>query len=157
MESLEDDVNCRMRLGDLKVDFMPDDEDILGYSNRWYAKGLELAQDYSLADDLTIKLLTPPFFVATKLEAYLGRGNDDPLASHDLEDILNLVDGREELVAEIEATDEDVREYIADQISRLLEHRDFDYAVQGITRGDKDRESLIFERLEALKAMKGSD
>jgi len=157
MESMEDDVNCRMRLGELKVDFMPDDEDILGYSNRWYAKGLELAQDYSLADDLTIKLLTPPLFVATKLEAYLGRGNDDPLASHDLEDILNLVDGREELVAEIETTDEGVRDYIADQIARLMEHRDFDYAVQGVTRGDKDRENLIFERLETVKAMKGND
>jgi predicted nucleotidyltransferase len=154
MESMEDDVICRMRLGDLKVDFMPDDEDILGFSNQWYAKGLELAQDYSLADDLTIKLLTPPFFVATKLEAYLGRGDDDPLASHDLEDILNLVDGREELVEEIEATDEDVRNYIAEQIGLLLEHRNFDYAVQGITRGDKDRASLIFERLETVKAMK---
>jgi hypothetical protein len=28
-ESPEDDVICRMRLGDLKVDFMPDDESIL--------------------------------------------------------------------------------------------------------------------------------
>ena len=28
-----DDVSCRMRLDDLKVDFMPDDEDVLGFSN----------------------------------------------------------------------------------------------------------------------------
>ncbi|RDL48904.1 hypothetical protein BLJAPNOD_04363 [Ensifer sp. M14] len=27
-----------MRLGALKVDFIPDDEKILGFSNRWYAK-----------------------------------------------------------------------------------------------------------------------
>ena len=40
-ESPEDDVICRMRLGDLKVDFMPDDKSILGFSNRWYAKGIE--------------------------------------------------------------------------------------------------------------------
>ncbi|MDH6693992.1 hypothetical protein ABIF33_001110 [Bradyrhizobium elkanii] len=42
-ESQDDTVICRMRLGDLKVDFMPDDEDILGFSNRWYAKGIETA------------------------------------------------------------------------------------------------------------------
>lgn len=42
-ESQEDTVICRMRLGDLKVDFMPDDENILGFSNRWYAKGIETA------------------------------------------------------------------------------------------------------------------
>lgn len=156
-ESMEDDVICRMRLGELKVDFMPDDEKILGFSNRWYEAALACAEDYQLKDDLTIRLLTPPFFVATKLEAYLGRGNDDPLASHDLEDILNLVDGREELVAEIADAHADVRDYIAEQVSLLLDHRDFEYAVQGIVRGSPGREDLIFARLEALKAMKGSN
>lgn len=42
-ESPEDTVICRMRLGELKVDFMPDDPKILGFSNRWYAKGIESA------------------------------------------------------------------------------------------------------------------
>lgn len=69
--SMEDNVNCRMRLGELKVDFMPDDENILDYSNRWYAKALETARDYQLTDKLSIRLLTAPFFVATKLEAYM--------------------------------------------------------------------------------------
>lgn len=151
IESMDDNIICRMRLGELKVDFMPDDESILGFSNRWYERALKTAQDYELAEGLIIKLLTPPFFIATKLEAYRGRGGDDPLASHDLEDILNLVDGREELILEIKATDEDVRSYITQQISLLLEHSSFDYAVQGIVRGDKDRADLIFERLEAIK------
>ena len=35
-ESINDDVICRMRLGELKVDFMPDDASILGFTNRWY-------------------------------------------------------------------------------------------------------------------------
>lgn len=151
MESMDDNIICRMRLGELKVDFMPDDESILGFSNRWYEKALKTAQNYELSEGLIIKLLTPPFFIATKLEAYRGRGGDDPLASHDLEDILNLVDGREELVSEIEATDEDVRSYIAQQIDLLLRHSNFDYAVQSIVRGDKGRAALIFERLEAIK------
>lgn len=128
-ESMEDDVICRMCLGELKVDFMPDNEKILGFSNRWYTAALKAAQNYRLTDVLTIRLLTPPFFIATKLEAYLGRGNDDPLGSHDLEDILNLVDGREELVPEIADTDGDVRDYIAGQIGALMEHGDFEYAV----------------------------
>jgi predicted nucleotidyltransferase len=150
--SMEDDVICRLRLGELKVDFMPDDEKILGFTNIWYAKSMENAQNYSLADDLTIRLLTPPFFIATKLEAYLGRGNNDPILSHDLEDILNLVDGRGEIVEEIHETDEDVRAYIAEQIGKLLDHNDFEYAVQGNVRGNKDRADLIYERLEAMKA-----
>lgn len=95
-------VICRLRLGDLKVDFMPDDESILGVSNRWYAKGIETAVTCHLNERLNIKRLTPELFVATKLEAYLGRGNDNLLGSRDIEDILLVVDGREELVAEIQ-------------------------------------------------------
>ncbi len=88
--SPEDDVICRMRLDGLKVDFMPDDENILGFTNRWYTLGLETAEEYALNDDLTIRILTPPLFVATKLEAHHGRGGDDWVMSRDLEDILTI-------------------------------------------------------------------
>lgn len=157
LESMEGeaDITCRMRLGDLKVDFMPDDEAILGYSNRWYADALMAAEEYRLADDLSVKVLTPPYFVATKLEAYKGRGGDDPLASHDLEDILNLIDGRKELLGEIGSADAALRVYIADEIGTLLQHEYFDYAVQSTVRGDEARADIIYERLEAIKALKG--
>lgn len=46
--SSEDKVMCRMRLGDLKVDFMPDDPDILGFTNRWYEKGIQTSIKYEL-------------------------------------------------------------------------------------------------------------
>jgi len=52
--SPEDDVTCRMRLDGLKVDFMPDDENILGFTNRWYTLGLATAEDHALNDALTI-------------------------------------------------------------------------------------------------------
>jgi predicted nucleotidyltransferase len=151
MESLHDEVNCRMRLGELQVDFMPNDEKILGYGNRWYAKGLETSEPYELSEQITIKLLTPPYFVATKFEAYSGRGGDDPLGSHDFEDILTLIDGRPELVDEIENADAEVKAYIADKITNILSHRDIESAVQSAAAGDVDRESLIFERMEAIK------
>jgi len=66
-ESIEEGPICRMLLGELKVDFMPIDPKILGFSNRWYSKALETAQPYLIDDDLTIRLLTPPLFIATKL------------------------------------------------------------------------------------------
>ena len=30
--------------GSVKVDFMPDDENVLGFSNRWYADGIKNKQ-----------------------------------------------------------------------------------------------------------------
>jgi len=150
--STEDAPICAMNLGDLRVDFMPDD-DSLGFTNRWYQAAMKTASDYPLTSDLTIRLVSPVYFVATKLEAYKGRGNNDPLDSRDVEDILNLVDGREELLDEIMAASSYVQNYIALEISRLLEVSDFEYAVQSQTFGDTERENVIFERLEALASL----
>ncbi len=153
--NLEDEVICRMRLGELKVDFMPDDASILGFSNRWYADALESANPFVLSDGTVIRLVNPCYFMATKLEAYNGRGNNDPLASHDIEDLLNLVDGRKELANEIEQADPKLKNYIALQISELLTHKDFEYAVQATSRNNRERETIIFQRLELLKSIKG--
>lgn len=151
-ESMQDDLTCRMRLGGLKVDFMPDDAAILGFTNRWYHKALSHVQPYPLSKRITINLLTPAYFIATKLEAYHGRGENDPLGSHDLEDIINLVDGRNELVEDIAHAEGDVRQYIAEQFTALLQHPDFDYAVQGNLK-DKHRSELFFERWEQIAAL----
>ncbi|KQW76836.1 hypothetical protein [Ensifer sp. Root127] len=146
MEAADEEVICRMRLGALKVDFMPDDEEILGFSNRWYAKGIETATKHQLSEDLSIQVLTPALFLATKLEAFAGRGNDDLFMSRDAEDILLIVDGRESLFDEITTTEDDVREFIAGQFRALLEHRDFDDFLEGNIRGPAGRVDIVRDR-----------
>ena len=141
---------CAMMLGDLRVDFMPDDPSILGFSNRWYPAATKTAMRYELTQDLYIKLVTPAYFLATKLEAYDGRGNGDLLNSRDMEDILTLVDGHDGLLEAVQQADLDVQTYLSEKISALLQERDFDYAVSNQARGDQSREDLIFERLERL-------
>ena len=39
-------------------------------------------------------MVTAPYFMATKIEAFYGRGGDDFLGSHDMEDIITVIDGR---------------------------------------------------------------
>ncbi|MGH0003670.1 hypothetical protein ACQU0X_26635 [Pseudovibrio ascidiaceicola] len=156
-EHPEDDVTCRMRLGELKVDFMPDDASILGFSNRWYSKGIESAQDQQLSDDLTIKKLTPELFVATKLEAFLGRGENDLYASRDMEDILLIVDGREALLAELLASETEIRDYVAEQFRTLLEHPDFSEFIEGNMRGPEGRVDMVLERFEKISQCDGGD
>jgi len=148
-ESPEDEIICRMRLGNIKVDFMPDDERILGFSNCWYQRALLTAQPYALTANISINILSPVYFIATKLEAYRGRGNNDLLSSHDMEDIINLIDGREELLAEFSMIEEDVRYYIAKHFSDLLQDVNFEYAVQG-NIGDPARCDIFFQRIEQI-------
>ena len=143
---------CAMMLGDLRVDFMPDDENVLGFTNRWYTAATQTATLYHLTKEMKIRLVTPVYFLATKLEAYHGRGNGDALSSRDIEDILTLVDGSEDLLEEVKQAESEVRAYIASNLETLLKDSNFEHAVYSQSRGDRDRADLIFERLEALSS-----
>ena len=154
-ESPQDDITCRLRLKrrghqDLIVDFMPDDDTILGFTNRWYTDALTSALNYLLTTGACIRVVSPPYFVGTKLEAFNGRGNHDPLASRDVEDLLNLVDGRDTLLDEIRQAPLPLQTYIAEQFTQLLTNPDFAYCVQSTARGNTDREEIIFQRWEAI-------
>lgn len=150
VESMDDGPICRMNLGELKVDFMPIDPSILGFSNKWYEVALETAENYSIGEDIVIRLLTPPLFIATKFEAYIGRGNNDLLASNDIEDILNLFDGREELVLEIQQADEAIQTYVARQLEELQKDEYFQYTVESVTRNSPGRDKILYDRIAAV-------
>jgi predicted nucleotidyltransferase len=93
---------CRWVNGTTVLDVMPLNEEILGFSNRWYAAAMAAAVRHQLTGDLVVRLVTAPYFIAAKLEAFKGRGNGD-FFSHDLEDLINVVDGRETLATEVRA------------------------------------------------------
>jgi predicted nucleotidyltransferase len=109
---------------------MPIDEKILGFTNRWYRAAMNAARETELEPALRIRLITPPYFIATKLEAFRSRGRGDYTNSHDLEDLLTVIDGREVIVEEIAAAPE-VQPYIADQFLTLLQARAFLDALPG--------------------------
>jgi len=96
-DSGEDAPICRWKTANgLKLDVMPLDEGVLGFGSRWYPAVVEHAVPHQLSDNLTIMVPTAPLFLATKWEAFLGRGQSDYLGSHDLEDIIAVVAGRAE-------------------------------------------------------------
>lgn len=66
------------------------------------------------------------------------------------EDILLVVDGREELVAEIQNADDDVRCYIAEKFIALLGHEDFDHFLEGNIKGPEGRVVIVPERFVAI-------
>ena len=82
-----------------------------------------------------------------------GRGGDDVVTSHDLEDIIAVVDGRPEIVDDVAASSDDVRGYVGDEIRALLANRDFTEALAGYLLPDpasQARRSLLEGRLRLL-------
>jgi hypothetical protein len=123
---------CRWKTPDGYIlDLMPVDESILGFSNEWYGAAADQTQLYELRSGLIITVPCAPIFLATKLAAFRGRGRDDLLGSHDLEDVITLVAGRAEIVGELGAAADAVRSWVATQIGGILVHPEFDYALQG--------------------------
>jgi len=111
---------CRWRYRGLEVDVMPSDARILGFANRWYPFAMSSATLLKLPGGEVIRLIAAPVFVATKFEAHADRGAGDLLASHDLEDIVNVIDGRPSLLSEIVASPGELREYLAGRCADLL-------------------------------------
>jgi hypothetical protein len=143
---------CRWRQRNLIVDVMPVNEHVLGFSNRWYTTAIETAQTLDIAGH-EVQVVTPALFVATKLEAFHGRGDDDVVTSHDLEDIIAVVDGRQGLASEVAAAPTDVRGYIGTEIRALLDDPNFIEALGGFLLPDaasQRRRSLLEARLRAL-------
>jgi len=151
-DAREDAPICRWRHQDLIVDVMPTDERILGFSNRWYLPAIQSAQAVVVAGN-TARLVTPVHFIATKLEAFHGRGADDVAMSHDLEDIVAIIDGRPEIIGEIERSAGDVRTYIRSEITKLLNNRTFMESLSGFLNPDaasQGRRALLEMRLRAI-------
>lgn len=143
---------CRWRYDSVIVDVMPIDERVLGFSNRWYPTAIDTAQHLDIAGH-RVRIVTPALFIATKLEAFHGRGNSDVLASHDLEDVVTVVDGRPEIVDDVATAAAEIRAYISSEIRSLLANPDFMEALPGFLLPDpanQARRTILEQRLKAL-------
>lgn len=113
---------CSYKYQDITIDIMPADDSSIGISNIWYKPGFKYLQQIELEDGTSINILPAPYFLATKLEAFKDRGNNDFYGSHDFEDIIYLIDNRTTIVEEIVASDEDIRDYIKTEFTTIKNH-----------------------------------
>jgi predicted nucleotidyltransferase len=133
----------------MQLDLVPLDEKVLGFANRWYKPGFEAAITATLPAGLQLRHLSAPYFMATKLEAFKDRGNNDVYLSHDLEDVITLVDGREELLGELALAPQDLREFVAQTVSDIFRHMDFSNALPGIV-SQSTRSGLVLQRFRQI-------
>jgi len=152
-EDTLDGVMCRW-IGDggFKVDVMPSEPTVLGFANRWYRPAIERAVRHEI-EGLGIRVISAPYFLATKIEAFRSRGRSDYVASVDLEDFVTVVDGRSTIAEEVAAAAGDLRDYLVGEISNLVLHDAglFLDALPGHLRGDIGREQLLLDRLERIR------
>lgn len=146
---------CRWRLDDMIIDVIPTRGEILGFSSQWYPLAFETARPHVLPDGTSIRLVTPACFLATKLGAFGDRGCRDPMASHDLEDVISVIDGRSEIVDDLAAASADIRACVAGQLTDLMSRRNAPEIIAGQLMSDSASQArlpLVIARIRALIA-----
>jgi hypothetical protein len=68
----------------------------------------------NLSHGQAIRVIAAPFFLGTKMEAFRARGRMDFQASHDLEDFVAVIEGRNTLLQEIAESPQDLQDYLAE-------------------------------------------
>lgn len=145
----ESPIISRFLLEGLKVDFMPIDPDILGFSNIWYPDGVRTAINYEMSNREHIRIFTTPYFIASKMEAFKTRGKGDLYGSHDLEDIIFVLDNRDTVGEELLASEPGVIAYLKKEFMSLLSNSRFEEALIGhVEQNDQTaRKNRIMELL----------
>ncbi|MEI8342923.1 MAG: hypothetical protein WCH43_15480 [Verrucomicrobiota bacterium] len=92
---------CRWIVDNCLVDVMSINSNTHGMNAKWFPEAMELSQPVDLGQGCSAKIITAPLFLATKLEAFKDRGKNDFYASHDMEDIITLIDGCAAIIEEI--------------------------------------------------------
>jgi predicted nucleotidyltransferase len=150
----EDAPRCRWIVDGIKVDVLATDPPV-GFPNRWYRQAIAAARPYDLPAGPTIRLITGPYFLATKLEAFRDRGRGDPVASRDIEDIVAVVDGRTELLTEIFEAPAELQRALRDEVGSLIARPDFADVVSGHLPGDAASQSRVATIIERLRRAAG--
>jgi hypothetical protein len=113
------------------------------FGNVWYQKAIEHDFSVQLPDAKNIRIVSPPYFLITKLEAFRGRGNGDYTLSHDIEDIVAVLDGRPEILDEIEIADTVLVRELANRFRELLKDRKFLDAISGHMPTDETSQARV--------------
>ncbi|SEC30449.1 Nucleotidyl transferase AbiEii toxin, Type IV TA system [Maribacter dokdonensis] len=150
-QSSEEDVICRFLYEDLKIDVMSTQSVGWAPSNPWFEKGFDKSIAVNL-EDIIIKILPLPYFLATKIEAFLDRGIKDIYASHDLEDIVYLFNYTTDIDAQVLASDSDIKLYLAEKLKAFTENRSIMNAISGSLYYEQadERMEIIKERFQNI-------
>lgn len=147
---------CRWAGHGVLLDVMPTDEQILGFGNVWYASAVASARSRELPSGTEIQLIDPVHFVATKFEAFDGRGGNDFVMSHDLEDVICVLDGRPELENEIGDAKREIRDCICNRIREFVNIAQFIESLPGHLPGDAGSQArlpMLTEKLHRIAAL----
>lgn len=133
-----------------KVDILSTRFDVDGNHARWFRAAWKGAFCQTLPGGTRLWLANPAAFVASKLDAYAGRGNGNLLGSKDFAEVLYLMAARSSLVAEIEKADVELRLYVTSTLKSLASNSAFQQSIAAQFHDDNKKAEAVREKLSYL-------
>jgi predicted nucleotidyltransferase len=119
-------VICRYTIQGIIVDIMPTKPDVLGFSNRWYPEGFANAKTIKLDPKTKIKIFDLPYFVASKWEAFKGRGKNVYRTSKDFEDLVYILENVDDFEKQMKEGPEHLRIWLREELSHIIDTDSFE-------------------------------
>ena len=143
---------CRWIYKDIKVDIMPTDSSVLGFSNKWYEEGIEIKIPKTLPDGTVVFVFPPEYYLAAKFEAHKGRGGNDLRQSHDFEDIIYILDNCSNILDNITGSNPSVKLYLKDECQNLLENPNITEGIESALPYGSSEEGtdIILELIQSI-------
>ncbi len=110
---------CSYKYENIPIDIMPSEDGPIGPANKWYKLGFDDLQLVKALDE-EIQILPAPCFLATKFEAFKDRGTDYR-TSHDIEDIIYVIDNRINIVSEIKNSPDEIKNFLKTELNKIIE------------------------------------
>jgi len=131
---------CRWTFEEMTVDVLPIREEVLGWKSRWFCEALGAANVMRVGSH-EVKIISAPYFVALKLEAFEERGKGDFITSTDFEDVICLFNGRETVAEEIlSLADSELRNALAAKFRTYLQSPEMEDAIDGFVQTEPEPE-----------------
>ena len=141
---------CRFKFKELlTLDVMPNDESILGFTNSWYKEGIKYKEMKKIGKK-SIHTFSLPYFLASKFEAFNGRGKNDPRMSSDLEDIFLVIDGIIDFNLSKSNLNEQLHKFLSQMSLECLNNDVVKEAISSFVKNNSEKIKKISERLSNL-------
>lgn len=147
----ESGIACRYKFQGITVDIMPTAHRSFGFDSMWYEPGFQNSLTYTVDDKHIIRILSAPYYLATKLEAFRDRGQGDGRTSQDFEDIVFILTNRKSIWLEIDQSNGEVRAYLFNEFCQLLSEPNlFEWIFSHADRSNNLATSNIIMHIEAF-------
>ena len=115
----QETVMCRYSYHSILIDVMSTQEVGWAPANPWFKAGFSQPEIRNI-DEVAIRILPLPYYLASKFTAFRNRGTD-PRTSPDFEDIVYILDNRTTLITDILHAETEVKTFLVAELTAILQ------------------------------------